>query len=151
MLLVLLAATDLGGLLLGAWLLFSRPGRRTSWAGAAARLTALGLGLGIATGAVGLGVGQPFLVLRLWCHVLFCVLAPLGIALGLARRGTFGLTLVALGLAAEGAYLWARHVEPYRLEVRRHVLRSERLSPRTAPLRIVVLADLQTDAIGAFE
>ncbi|MSR64109.1 MAG: hypothetical protein EXS08_16950 [Planctomycetes bacterium] len=142
--------TDLGGLALGAWLLWGRRALARSWSDDARRWTALGLGLGVLTLVTGLALGEPFLVLRLWCHVLFCVLAPLAIARGLQRRGTLGLTLVALGLAAEGAYLWARHVEPFRLEVTHGEVVSARLAPGTA-LRIAVLADLQTDDLGPYE
>jgi len=111
----------------------------------AAVLMPVGFALGLAV------LHNRFAVLRLWCHALFCVLAPLAIARGLQRRGAFGLALAALGLAAEGAYLFARHVEPYRLEVTHHELASERLTGLARPLRVAVLADLQTDAIGAFE
>jgi hypothetical protein len=90
-------------------------------------------------------------ILRLLCHALFCVLAPLALWRGLVHRGVVGWSLVALALAAEGCYVWARRVEPYRLEVVRHPVHSARLAGRTEPLRVAVLADLQTDRIGPFE
>src|SRR6185436_20616068 len=95
--------------------------------------------------------GEPFLILRLWCHGLFCVLAPLAIARGAQRRGAVGAAVVVLGFAAEGAYVWARRVEPYRLEVTRHELASTRLDGRAAPLRVAVLSDVQSDDFGPFE
>ncbi len=143
--------TDLGGLACGAWLLFGGQQRARSWTDDLGRLILLGvtlLGGAVLAGKVG---GGGFLTLRLACHALFCVLAPLAIARGLQRRGGIGWTVVALGLAAEGAYVWARHVEPYRLEVTRHELVSARLDGRSTPLRVGVLSDLQTDDFGAFE
>jgi predicted MPP superfamily phosphohydrolase len=155
MLIVSILVTDLGGLALGAWLLWGTAERRgAGWKAAAIALGALGLLLGLATLALGLAAGSGFLVLRLWCHALFCVLVPLGVARGVQRRGAVGWTLVALGLLAEGAFVWARRVEPYRLEVTRHRIDSARLPhapARDGPLRIAVLADLQTDDVGAFE
>jgi predicted MPP superfamily phosphohydrolase len=144
--------TDLGGLALGAWLLWGTAERRAAgWKADAIALGGLGVVLGVVTLAAGLVTGSGFLVLRLWCHVLFCVLVPLGVVRGVQRRGGVGWTLVALGLAAEGAFVWARRVEPYRLEVTRHRIESARLESRDAPLRVAVLADLQTDDVGAFE
>lgn len=158
MLWVLILATDLVGLAAGAWLLWGGRARGGSWGADALRWAGLGLVLGVLTLLAGIGVGPGrlrlwvggggFLVLRLWCHVIFCVLVPLAVARGAQRRGAIGLSVVVLGLGAEGAYVWARRVEPYRLEVTRHEVRSERLR---RPLRVAVLADLQTDAIGAFE
>lgn len=150
--LLALAALDLTGLALGAWLLFGRRQRRRPSAGQdLATLTGLGLALGLGTGLFGLDRGEPFLVVRLWCHVLFCILAPLAIAVGLVRRDVPGRVALVLGLAALGAYSWARRVEPFWLEVTHHRITSERLAPRDEPLRVVVLADLQTDEIGTFE
>src|SRR5262245_57545419 len=150
--LLLLAAVDLAGLVAGAWLLFGSPRRRRArpWMDVG-MLVGLGVALGLATGVRGFAERQPFLVLRLWCHVLFCVLAPLLVVRGLARRDAAGWAFLVVGLAAEGTYLWARRVEPFRLEVTRHRVESARLTDRATPLRVVVLADLQTDSIGSFE
>ena len=144
-----IAAVDVGGLAAGAWLCL-RGARGSSRD--LARLALLGavlLPLGFALGLTVLHNG--FAVLRLWCHALFCVLTPVAMARGLQRRGAFGLALAATGLLAEGAYLFARHVEPYRLEVTHHDFTSERLAGLARPLRVAVLADLQTDALGPFE
>lgn len=62
------------------------------------------------------------------------------------RRGPAGAALVALLLA--GVALEAFVVEPRWLTLRRVRVSSARL---TQPLKIVLLADLQTDALGAFE
>ena len=145
-------ATDLLGLGLGIWLLWgSGRARAPAWSSDLGRLFGLGAGLAALTLAAGLKHDGGFLVLRLWCHVLFCVLVPLAIARGAQRRGAPGFACVVLGLLAEGAYVWARRVEPYRLEITRHEIRSERLAGLAGTLRVVVLADLQTDAIGSFE
>jgi predicted MPP superfamily phosphohydrolase len=145
-------ATDLLGLGLGIWLLWGGGrARAPGWGGDVRRLCWLGAGLASLAIALGTAMGSGFLVLRLCCHALFCVLAPLVIARGAERRGARGIALVALGLVAEGCYVWARCVEPYRLEVTHHEIRSERLAGLGEPLTIAVLSDLQTDALGSFE
>jgi hypothetical protein len=82
-------ATDLGGLALGAWApVGQRHGARAgSWAADLLRLAALALVVAACGVAWGKAAGEPFLILRLWCHGLFCVLAPLAIARGAQRRG----------------------------------------------------------------
>jgi predicted MPP superfamily phosphohydrolase len=55
---------------------------------------------------------------------------------------------VLLGAAALATYVWATHVEPYRLQIR------EQTVPATTveePIRIVHLSDIQTPSIGAYE
>ena len=152
MLLSSILATDLGGLALGAWLLWGRGrARASSWAADLVWLAALGIVLGVSTMLAGWALGGGFLVLRLWCHALFCVLVPLAIARGVQRRGVFGVALAVIGLLAEGAYVWARRVEPFRLEITRHEIASPRLDGRSEPLRIAVLADLQSEDLGSFE
>ncbi len=173
-----IVALDVGGLLLGALLLFvlrarrrlfmraspvamrASPGAMRALPGAmraspAVELVLLGgLGLALALCGLALGIGlfgDGFAVLRLWCHAIFCVLAPLCMARGLQRRGHFGWSLLALGACAEGVYLFARHVEPFRLQVRRESVECARLPARDRPLRIAVLADLQAEALGAYE
>lgn len=139
-----------GGLLFGALLLLRAPRRRplldlTGFALLATALFTLGFGLGE------LVLWDHFAVVRLWCNALFCVLAPLAIARGLQRRDGPGWSLLALGLAAEGAYVYAHRIEPYRLQITRHAIESERLAEGAPSLRVAVLADLQTDTIGAYE
>ena len=120
-------------------------------------LSVWGVLLAIVTALVGgLVVGSGFAVLRLWCHVLYCVLAPLLILRGLwwLRRSGWhriGWTLVLLGLLMDGVYVYARRVEPFALEVNVHEIRSARLAGLEQRLRVVVLADLQADDIGAYE
>src|SRR6185503_10913705 len=116
-----LIATDVLGLAAGAWLLFRPRARGVSWASDLRRLTWFGLALlaltflagSLASGGV---MNGGFLILRLWCHALFCVFVPLAMARGVQRRGRIGLLVIVAGFAAEGAYVWAREVEPFRLE-----------------------------------
>ena len=60
-----------------------------------------------------------------------------------------GLLIVAALLI--GTYLYARFVEPYRLQTTFHHIRSPKLAGLDKPLRIVLLADIQTDRITAYE
>lgn len=77
---------------------------------------------------------------------------PLGALLcaALARKRARALSSLAAlaALAMLGAYGFAFHVEPFRLEINHHRVVSARI---TEPLRIVLLADIQTDSIGAYE
>ena len=77
---------------------------------------------------------------------------PLGALLCSAIVRKRAPALSRLGLLAAlvmlGAYGFAFHIEPYRLEVNHHEIVSERLAE---PMRIVLLADIQTDSIGAYE
>src|SRR5262245_45828412 len=153
MLWLLILATDLLGLAAGAWLLWgARRASEASWASDARRWTGLGVALGALASFAGLALWSGFLVLRLLCHAIFCVLVPLAVPLAMARavqrRGALGLAVIVLGLGAEGTYVWARRVEPFRLEVTHHSIVSERLA---RPVRVAVLSDLQSDEIGAFE
>ena len=63
-----------------------------------------------------------------------------------APRAALGAGLVALILAGVGVQAFL--IEPHWLEVRRVALTSPRL---TRPLKLVILADLQTDQIGPYE
>jgi len=143
---VLFVIVDLGGLAGGAWWLWRKPGSDLR------KLLVLGISLGLVAGPVALVVADSYhAILRIWCHVLFCVLAPLCIARGaqdLRRRPAFGVLLLVSGLAMEGVYTYARRVEPFDLQVRRHRIETARLDKR---IRVAVLADLQTDWIGPFE
>jgi len=146
--LVVLALFDLLGLVAGFLLL--RGGER-----APGRELLRGFGLAATLVAACVVLGKlhwsDFVILRLLCHALFCVLAPLALWRGLVHRGVVGWSLVLVALAAEGCYVWARRIEPQRLEVTHHRVESERLAGRTRALRVAVLADLQTDRIGPFE
>src|SRR5262245_35644699 len=122
MLWLLILATDLLGLAAGAWLLWgARRASEASWASDARRWTRLGVALGALASFAGLALWSGFLVLRLLCHAIFCVLVPLAVARAVQRavqrKGALGLAVIVLGLGAECAYVWAREVEPFRLEV----------------------------------
>lgn len=84
-----------------------------------------------------------------WTIFLHLPLFLLASAIGLWRRWRSGAwatagTAALLGLIALDAFL----IEPRWLQVSAVTLRSPRL---TEPLRVVVLADIQTDAPGAYE
>lgn len=117
--------------------------------------------LGVLVAAVGLVIGTQvigsgFAVLRIWFDAASFGLAPLLLLMGgLALREKAGFAaffVLAAGASAFGIAFYATRVEPFRLEVTHHVIHSERLSPGVdASLLIAILADLQTDQIGAFE
>ncbi len=153
----LIYCVDVGGLALGFFMLWRR---RTELRVLHEVLlfSILGAGLGIASAIAAYQVNLGgFGVMRLWCHVLFCVLAPLLCLRGMwllraqnalvsVRR--LGAVFVVLGMSMMSTYLYASFVEPRWLETTRHVIESPRIS---APLKVVVMADLQTDSIGAYE
>jgi uncharacterized protein len=129
---------------------------RAPWRGLGTELAALGLfvlAVGGALGTVQAPFGS-FAVLRGAAHAIFCVILPVGLlrAARLWRRHRWlAAALLVAFVAGEGCYLWAVRVEPFRLEVTTHAVTSERLRGLERPLRIVCVADLQTDAIGDYE
>lgn len=155
----LILVTDLVGLAVGVQVFWgSKRARKAEPGRDVLRLVLLGGVLGVATGVmVRLTVANGFATLRLWCHVLFCVLAPLMIARGVhqllrrPRRTAFAAFLIVAAVLMEGTYVYARRVEPYRLQVRRHVIETDRLRTADGPVRVVVLADLQTDRVTDWE
>jgi predicted MPP superfamily phosphohydrolase len=89
-----------------------------------------------------------FYFLRLLAAGVFVEL-PLGLLLGaLLQRGRSGLLFGLAASIVAGIGFWAFFVEPRRLEIERIEIRSDKLE---APLRVVVVADLQTDVIGEYE
>ncbi|MCB9876291.1 MAG: metallophosphoesterase [Planctomycetes bacterium] len=149
--LLLLCMADVVALVAAAAVaLRARP--RTAW-----RELATMLSFGLVAG-LGLGVLQRpfgnFAVLRGFAHAISCVILPVWLlrAVVLRRRHRWlAGALVAAFVVGEGCYLWAREVEPFRLEVTTHVCTSEKLRGLERPLCIACVADLQTDAIGAYE
>lgn len=124
--------------------LWRRPQGRTflaalAGAGAAAVLLAVGLG------------EDGFGVMRLACYGLFVHAVALLAASAVLLRRTATRTAVACGLGAvlgAGVGIDAFWVEPTWLEVTRRQIVSEHVA---RPVRIVVLADLQTDRFGPYE
>jgi uncharacterized protein len=129
---------------------------RAPWRGLGTELAAMGLfvlAVGGALGAVQAPFGS-FAVLRGFTHAISCVVLPVVLlrAVRLWRRHRRLATALMVAFAAgEGCHLWAVRVEPFRLEVTTHAVTSERLRGLERPLRIACVADLQTDAIGAYE
>lgn len=103
-------------------------------------------------------LGGGFGVLRGFAHAAFCVILPVCAVRGvcIARPSPWlAAPLLLAFVVGEGCYVWARRVEPRRLEVTHERIVSERLAPAVRalgrPLRVACLADLQTDEIGAHE
>lgn len=90
----------------------------------------------------------PLGIIRIAAHGLFgvvpLVLCWLAVGVGSWRRI---LAIVVAGLLWGGAF-YAFRIEPFSLEVNRHRVLRDELS---GALRIVVLADLQTEKIGEYE
>ena len=155
---LLIVALDVVGLAGGAWLLWGAFSKRPP---SMLRDVALGLVWGsflaFASAVVGFMFVKYFGVPRLWCHVIFCITAPLMIARGVwwTRHGqrAGGAVLALLGLLLVGTYAYARRIEPFALEVNTHRIHSERLDAAgyRGSLRVVILADIQTDDIGDYE
>lgn len=101
------------------------------------------------------------LVASLWGHGVFASLRLLAVATfvhlpilsglfawRLHRRPVVAVLATVMGLGLVGLGLWTHFVEPYRLEVTHHEIRSSKLD---RSWRVVVLADFQTDRFGAWE
>lgn len=89
-----------------------------------------------------------FYFMRLLAAGVFVEL-PLGLLAGsLLLRGHRRLIFAAGALALAALGFWAFFVEPRRLEIERIEIQSAKLD---APLRVVVVADLQTDVFGEYE
>ena len=151
-----LIAMDLVGLVLGAVVL------RTRRAGEATLGRDLAVGFAFAviwTGAtsllVAVGLHTHFGAFKAATHGIVFVSAPLAVARGFtriaARRLKGGALGVAIGLGVIGVYLWAHLIEPYRLEVTSHRIATPRATSLGSTIRVALLADVQTDHVGAFE
>jgi predicted MPP superfamily phosphohydrolase len=95
-----------------------------------------------------------FAMLRGACHGLFCVGLPLlAVRAVRIRRDTRWLAalLAVAFVTGEACYVWARRVEPFRLEVTTAKVTSPRLATLPAPVRVALVADLQCEQIGAYE
>ncbi|MEZ5989753.1 MAG: hypothetical protein R3F30_11640 [Planctomycetota bacterium] len=149
---------DVLGLAAGVWLALRvlgsfRPLRDLGWLGLFGLLLAT-VGWLVGTGAF----HDRFAVLNLWCHAIFVVLGPVlllraVVVLRAGERGDrgWGVLGCVVAVVVLGVGGFAYFVEPYRLQVRHYRLESARLAGIPGPIRVVVLADLQTDEVGAFE
>lgn len=87
------------------------------------------------------------LLLLAWTGFVALPLACFGLAIALrARRLRMVLSLA--GVLLIGVAVWSFGVEPRWLEVSTHQVRSEKIE---RPIRVAVVADLQTDAPGEYE
>ncbi len=113
-------------------------------------LAAAGLAVFILAAVLGVVAGNGFAQIRFLAHGVF-IHGPLGLAAAawiLRRQPREALACAALAVALAGVAVHAFWIEPTRLEVTRHTLRSPKL---TEPVRVLVLADYQTDAFGPYE
>ena len=119
-------------------------------AGAAAAGAVFAGGLGAALLGTLLGGGF-FGILGLWAWTIFLhgplLLGAIGVLLWKPARKT-AVAAIALGALTAGVGVDAFFIEPFRLELTRVRVESPKLK---RPLRIGVLADLQTDKIGGHE
>lgn len=85
-------------------------------------------------------------------HMFAIIPSPLLILCGVLRLRSPsrfpGILLIMTGFLTGGTYLYARYVEPYRLQVRHYSITTELVKH---PVKILVLSDLQTDHVGDFE
>jgi len=140
----LLLALDL---VLLVWIL-----RRPSWTrvilGAAVHQ---GLGAALAVVLSRYGDIRMFAALGLYAWCLYAhgplVLAALA-AFTRRRERAIARTAGLLAVALVSVAAYAFHFEPRRLELTRHVIRTPKVS---RPLRILVLADIQTDRVSDYE
>jgi uncharacterized protein len=128
-------------------LLLRRRRGAVDWCVAMGGAGAAACGLGLVLGVV---FENPFGVLRLWSYGIFFhgTLLLLATAILCRRRPWLaaGAALAAAGLVAVAADAFL--VEPHRLEISHRRIASRKIHK---PVRIVVVADLQTDCVGPFE
>ncbi len=153
---VLLLVLDLIGLVVGSKLLGRRSVEDATLLRDVTVMLAFALGwTALTTTMVALGLHTRFGALRAATHAAVFVVAPIAIGRGVlhlvAGRAITGLVGLLCGLVVACTYAWAHFVEPYRLEVSTHRIATPRASQLARPLRVAVLADVQTDAVGGWE
>lgn len=151
MLLLLCCVYDVLALAFGAVVLLRSP-----WRGLRRELPLLGLLAALLVLPIGAMTGTRggFAAMRGLCHGVFCVLLPLLALRAWRLRRTcrwFAGLLAVVAVLGEACYAWARRIEPFRLEVTEQRITSKRLAGLGKPIRIAVIADLQTDAITDYE
>lgn len=95
-----------------------------------------------------------FAMLRGITHAIFCVVLPAMAVRGWRIRREnpkLALLWLLLFVAGEATYVFAREIEPRRLEVTHAEVVSPRLAALDKPLVVACIADLQTDSIGPHE
>lgn len=108
---------------------------------------------GAAAGFFGLVCGvceTPAGIIRFWSYALFLHGTILFIATAVIYRKKKSVAVgsVVIVLALISVAIDAFLIEPYQLEVNRYQIVTPKIS---RPVRIVIIADLQTDKIGAYE
>lgn len=91
-----------------------------------------------------------FGTMRLAGHALFLHAPALALATAWLERGSWKRWVPPLlsALALWALYVDAYHIEPYRLQIRRHTMAGPDLK---APLRVAIVADLQMEELGEYE
>ncbi|MFT7535449.1 MAG: putative MPP superfamily phosphohydrolase [Hyphomicrobiaceae bacterium] len=149
--LVLCSAFDVAGLVFGVALAW-RVRFRSGWLEWLQLLAFAGCMLTI-SGVLMRTLGG-FAMLRGLTHAIFCVVLPV-MAVRAVRLRSHSLVLCILWLlafvAGEATYVFAKEIEPRRLEVTHAAVTSPRLRTLAKPLVVACVADLQTDRIGAYE
>ncbi len=101
-------------------------------------------------GVMGLMFEDPFGIVRLWTYGLFLhgtiLFAATAVVWRMKFTVAFAAAAVVLLMLSVAAYAFL--VEPYRLETTHYRIASRKI---TRPVRIVVVADPQTDRIGPYE
>lgn len=149
--LVLCCAFDVVGLLFGV-VCALRVRYRNGWL-ECLQLVAFG-GCMVTLGGAFLRPLGGFAMLRGMTHAIFCVVLPAAGLRGLRIRRhnrLVGWLWLLLFVAGEATYVFAREIEPKRLEVTRAEVTSPRLAGLAEPLTVALVADLQTDAIRPYE
>tara|TARA_R110002072_G_scaffold241027_11_gene399759 strand:+ start:37064 stop:38176 length:1113 start_codon:yes stop_codon:yes gene_type:complete len=149
--LVLCSVFDVVGLVLGVVLAW-RVRFRSRWLEWLQLLAFAGCMLAIA--GTSMRVFGGFAMLRGLTHAIFCVVLPV-VAVRAIRLRPHAPLLSLLWLltfvAGEAVYVFAKEVEPRRLQVTHATVTSPRLRALAKPLVVACVADLQTDRIGAHE
>jgi predicted MPP superfamily phosphohydrolase len=102
---------------------------------------------GITVAIIGSGF-RAFHLMRLVAWVVFLCGPVYLLASGFFTKGWTRLLSVGLGLCVSGIAIDAFFIEPHRLEVTTHTISSPLIE---RPIRVVALADFQTDHIGDYE
>lgn len=108
---------------------------------------------GTPAGFLGLVCGlfeNPGGIIRFWSYALFLHGTILFVATAVMyrKKKIVAVGAVAVALVMISTAIYAFLIEPYRLEVNRYQIASPKI---TRSVRIVIIADLQTDNIGAYE